>query len=126
MSHQRRTRWRSWPRGTCRWCKGPVKPPRRTFCSDACVHEYLLRSNPRYLRQKVWERDRGICALCGVDTTQLEPPGRLQHTWEVDHIVPVAEGGGECGLDNVRTLCIPCHRKVTAELRRRLRQRKQA
>ncbi len=24
-------------------------------------------------------------------------------------------GGGECGLDNVRTLCVPCHAAVTAE-----------
>jgi 5-methylcytosine-specific restriction endonuclease McrA len=34
--------------------------------------------------------------------------------------VPVAEGGGECDLDNMRTLCLECHRKVTAELRARL------
>lgn len=42
--------------------------------------------------------------------------------WQADHIIPVAEGGGECGLDNMRTLCTPCHKKVTAELRDRLRQ----
>lgn len=45
------------------------------------------------------------------------------HLWEMDHIIPVSEGGGECGLDNLRTLCIPCHRKVTAELRGRLAAR---
>ena len=32
----------------------------------------------------------------------------------------VAEGGGCCGLDNLRTLCTPCHRKETAGLRARL------
>jgi hypothetical protein len=26
----------------------------------------------------------------------------------------VYAGGGECGLDNVRTLCVPCHAAVTA------------
>lgn len=40
--------------------------------------------------------------------------------WDIDHIVPVAEGGGACGLDNLRTLCPPCHARVTRELRRRL------
>ncbi len=30
--------------------------------------------------------------------------------WEVDHVVPVVEGGGECGLDNLRTLCRPARR----------------
>jgi 5-methylcytosine-specific restriction enzyme A len=40
--------------------------------------------------------------------------------WDADHIVPVIEGGGECSLDNLRTLCLPCHKRVTAELRKRL------
>lgn len=34
--------------------------------------------------------------------------------WQADHIVAVHEGGGECGLDNYRTLCDTCHAKVTA------------
>ena len=29
---------------------------------------------------------------------------------------PVVEGGGSCGLENLRTLCWECHRKVTREL----------
>ena len=44
--------------------------------------------------------------------------------WDADHILPVAEGGGQCDLDNLRTLCLLCHREVTADLRRRLRQRR--
>jgi hypothetical protein len=36
--------------------------------------------------------------------------------WDMDHITPVVEGGGGCGLDNLRTLCIPCHRAETAKL----------
>ena len=36
--------------------------------------------------------------------------------WDADHIVPVVEGGGQCGLDNYRTLCVPCHKRVTREL----------
>lgn len=37
--------------------------------------------------------------------------------WDADHIVPVVEGGGECDLSNIRTLCLRCHREVTAALR---------
>jgi 5-methylcytosine-specific restriction enzyme A len=40
--------------------------------------------------------------------------------WEADHIVPVIEGGGECDLDNLRTLCTPCHKRVTKEMHARL------
>lgn len=103
-------------------------------------------------------RDRGVCALCGVDTRaqaervaaqfgcsrrtrvpddldaerlflqELErlriPLSRwrngLGNLWDMDHVVPVAKGGGSCGLDNLRTLCLACHRGQTATLKREL------
>jgi 5-methylcytosine-specific restriction endonuclease McrA len=46
--------------------------------------------------------------------------GWLKNLWDCDHIKPVIEGGGECGLENLRTLCVPCHKQVTRELRARL------
>ncbi len=114
----------------CRWCGGEVPKGRYTFCSPACVHEWKLRTDPGYLREKVFERDRGVCALCGVDTEELRKNkrkldwaarrafekewGRRRHLWDADHIVPVARGGGECGLDNLRTLCLKCHRAITS------------
>jgi len=36
--------------------------------------------------------------------------------WDADHIIPVAKGGLQLGIENIRTLCHPCHKKVTAEL----------
>ncbi len=45
------------------------------------------------------------------------------HLFEIDHIVAVAEGGGGCGLDNLRTLCRRCHRVESAALNNRLRKR---
>lgn len=33
--------------------------------------------------------------------------------WEMNHIVPVHDGGGSCGLDNLETFCVPCHAEVT-------------
>lgn len=41
--------------------------------------------------------------------------------WQADHIVPVAEGGGNCELDNLQTLCVPCHQTETEKLRSRLK-----
>lgn len=43
---------------------------------------------------------------------------RRKSWWEADHILPVVEGG-DSNLENMRTLCIPCHRNVTAALRER-------
>ncbi|RHN66007.1 putative calcium/calmodulin-dependent protein kinase chromatin remodeling SNF2 family [Medicago truncatula] len=36
------------------------------------------------------------------------------NAWHADHIVPVYKGGGECKLENMRTLCVACHHDVTA------------
>lgn len=131
-------------RGLCRWCSLEVPRGRFTFCSDYCVHEWKLRSQPAYLREQVFLRDHGVCAICGVDTMAAaralagsRGPNRvalLRHwglksrsrksLWDADHLVPVAEGGGECDLENIRSLCLRCHRVATQLLRKRLLQRK--
>ncbi|KAJ8536294.1 hypothetical protein K7X08_034695 [Anisodus acutangulus] len=36
------------------------------------------------------------------------------NAWHADHIIPVYNGGGECRLENMRTLCVACHADVTA------------
>ncbi len=129
-------------RPLCRWCKTEVPRGRRTFCSEVCVHEWRLRTDPGYLREKVLARDRGICAKCGVDTIALRRDMRKldfaarrqflkkwnlrensrKSLWDADHIVPVAEGGGQCDLSNMRTLCLLCHREATAALRNRMKR----
>jgi len=128
-------------RALCRWCRSEVPKGRRTFCRDACVHEWKLRTDPGYLREHVFARDRGVCAQCGVDTIALRRDMRKldfaarrqflrkwklsadsrKSFWDADHIVPVAEGGGQCDLSNMRTLCLLCHREATGALRARLR-----
>lgn len=159
-------------RARCRRCGREVEPPRRTFCSDGCVEEWKVRSNPGYARARVFDRDRGVCRACGLDTVQLvqrlrllrrdvrrvpewrgagswyteremwradDPLARqlrqlhlprqlwrLTRTfWEMDHVVPVVEGGGACGLDNLRTLCWACHARATRELMGRRARRQQ-
>ena len=42
-------------------------------------------------------------------------PGR-QSGWDADHILQVVRGGGSCGIENLRTLCHPCHKRATAKL----------
>ena len=135
----RRMELRQGPNGRalCRWCDLEVPKGRLTFCSEYCVEEWRLRTDPGFLREKAYARDRGVCVLCGVDADAAWRELRasrgvkrlhlLDHwglkklnrktLWDADHIVPVVEGGGECDLSNIRTLCLLCHRKATAELR---------
>ena len=128
----------------CRWCDLEILAKRRrTFCSEFCVHQWRLRTDPGYLRDQVFARDRGICQSCQADTLAIYAALRRargsarvaglslygmksitsrRSLWDADHIVPVAEGGGQCDLDNLRTLCLPCHREATASLILRLRR----
>lgn len=134
-------------RALCRYCGIEVPPKRRSFCSKECVHEYRIRTQPRYIRDCIYKRDKGICQMCNVDTRKiaksiLEANDKgdsdkvkelmVTHSipnhrkiwkrkyggglWDADHIVPVCEGGGMCGLVNIRTLCLKCHKDITITL----------
>lgn len=173
-------------------CGRPPGKGRRTWHSQECVDRWMWANSPQFVRQKLFERDRGICAMCGVDAERMRdragvlrswiwhsrhghqariesfhrrhqwavqlpkfiysgptrfefcsprveraraariaamkadgwPIGRQHSWWEADHIVPVVEGGGQCGPDNYRTLCCRCHRVVTNQLRQRLKKAK--
>jgi 5-methylcytosine-specific restriction endonuclease McrA len=142
--------YRALPRGAtgrclCRWCSIEVPKGRRTFCSDDCVDQWRLRSDPGYLRDQVLKRDRGVCKSCRIDTLVAQgilkrsrgptrqrllnywdlPSYTGRSLWEADHIVPVVEGGGECDLSNLRTLCLRCHRMATLGLRIRRAEARQ-
>ena len=132
----------------CRWCDLEILAKRRrTFCSEYCVDQHRLRTDPGYLRDRVFARDHGRCALCHADTVAIyaalkRARGKARiaglafygmktitsrrSLWDADHIRPVAEGGGQCDLENLRTLCLPCHRACTTQLLARLRSRQLA
>ncbi len=157
----------------CTWCNRIVPKYRRSWCGDECADEWFVRTRPESARNGVEHRDRGVCAICKVDTRRIERimsalargtnwdsdwrgqwPGierrrerldlaraligvwlgrvmrfgmyhEFPHLWEADHIVPVSEGGALCGLEGLRTLCLPCHKKESARLAaRRARKKK--
>lgn len=119
----------------CYNCHGALPKGKRYNCSKKCSEHWMLRTSPSFVRFKVWERDKGVCAGCGSDTVKTAPPHRngtsrrnsprgTGDLWQADHIKPVIEGGGECDLSNFRTLCIPCHKKVTKELHGRLKRKR--
>ncbi len=127
-------------RPLCRRCSQEIVKGsgRRTFCSDSCVTEWKIRTQPDFAAELVHARDRGVCKACGRDCDALYRKIRItkwarrkrrlaelglplyllrrRRYWEVDHIQAVVEGGGCCGLENLRTLCWECHKKATREL----------
>lgn len=130
----------------CRWCGGPITAKhRRAWCGQACVDEYRLLHDWTHVRRQVEKRDRGVCRLCGISTERVRSIYRLLRSewgweaarqwikangfrpgsanWEADHIVPRCEGGTN-ELSNLRTLCCPCHKNVTAQQARRRAERR--
>jgi len=132
-------------RALCRKCNKEVPPGRVTFCGEKCIHEHKLRSDVSYLRSQVFLRDRGVCKECGQDTEvwrrsamKLRPRPRILYLqslgipphrttfWDADHILPVALGGGECGLEGFQTLCYGCHARKTAAMAKTIRDARSA
>lgn len=143
------------PEGHCKFCTGKIPGRRTTWCDEECKKQYFIACNDeKVLPVAIFERDRGVCKLCGTNvdkfhklvyTTTMDkvmdnlekinyifgtklrkdsPVRDIVHSlfhhkdrrvWEIDHIIPVAKGGGICGLDNFQTLCLGCHRRKTAE-----------
>lgn len=127
------------PDGTrqCRGCGGDVPAGRRSWCGDACVERHRIANWQGYARQRVWERDRGRCASCGLADGDFHGPVKNAHLragntmlscpflpWEADHIVPLIEGG-DGTMENLRTLCRPCHVAETVKLRKRLSEKRE-
>jgi 5-methylcytosine-specific restriction endonuclease McrA len=76
----------------CRWCWGQLAPRRRTFCSARCVDEFRAETDWNYVRRAVYKRDRGVCALCGCDTSKLYRVLRWAHHWEWANNMPGVGG----------------------------------
>jgi len=130
----------------CTWCGAEVPKGRRTWCSDKCVGAFNLRTDPVVQRRELIKRDGLICAICDRDIKAAmdryaEETGQHVHDnwprlwstpadpqqygigrgcwYEVDHIVPVCEFGGLCGLENLRLICGACHAAETKRLAKR-------
>ena len=60
-----------------------------------------VRSAARWkrVRRQAIERDGYRCRKCG----------RASGRFEVDHVVPISAGGAAYELDNLQSLCRPCH-----------------
>lgn len=117
----------------------------RVYCSGGrCGTAEVEEVSQKTLHAQVLERDGGKCSECGEDClgvrqlaetfrargpvewekhlVLLEKTGFDRHSvetgkplWQADHVDPRVSGGPTT-LWNGRTLCLPCHYRITGEL----------
>lgn len=90
MSNERIQPERGWAQkadGHCRRCGQPVPRGRSTFCSDHCVYEWKVRTQPGYVRRMLAARDYGVCRQCGLDC-QRTTNFLTRHPHPMDFRVP--------------------------------------
>jgi 5-methylcytosine-specific restriction protein A len=134
-------------RALCRWCRVEIPKGRHSWCSVVCVQRFLRVSQWATLAEYViardgacrkcgcehpgWNRSRSLArkefhaARHGWVENRLAVKDRgyvvefhvLAEWWEVDHIVPVKDGGTD-DPENLRLLCHGCHVAAGIEQRR--------
>lgn len=79
------------------------------FCNKTCRKRFKNRTSKirKSRRKAVLERDNYKCRKCGAI-----------YTLTVHHIIPLHKGGG-WELDNLITLCKPCHDEAHGIVRRK-------
>ena len=98
IADERREAFREWQtRGPAANAKRPDGSPLYRVRHDGTIARTAPLSASR--KRRVRERDDHACVLCGA-----------ADNLEIDHIVPYRDGGSN-ELDNLRTLCRPCHGK---------------
>ncbi len=129
--------------GWCRWCGLEIlvegkRVTRRTWHPE-CVTEYFITCSSKEQRKALFQRDKGICAKCGIDTCEQAKSGvpedqfkfikcgrRTGRFWQADHVVALVNAGRDLRmwtLENLQTLCTKCHTTKTADDIRKARAR---
>ena len=125
--------------GTCAWCAAELPPRRRTWCSDRCGDAFWANHWWSVARSTAKRRDRYRCTRCGTRGPKRPTVAALRtrpaylkamRAWraqkkvgrlEVNHIDPCLGKHGQLScahhLDNLETLCLPCHKEHTAASR---------
>lgn len=100
-------------------CSGIATSANNGYCDKHKNHGWAMyqRDNPnRFYQSTRWKKIRivvirrafGLCQDC-------EKRGILVSGNNVDHILPVSQGGAIWDLDNLQLLCETCHNAKTAK-----------
>ncbi len=97
----------------CAFCGKDLNDLRRIYCNSKCRRKFgtkyhYITNSWASTRWRALRRDHFLCVICA-------RAGKRTYSREVDHIVEIADGGGEFDLNNTQTICKKHHRLKTAE-----------
>ena len=80
------------PAGTCCFCAKPIRNqdgsiPKQKRWHSVCADLNKQIKDPSYLREKLWEREKGICQGCG-----NKPPHKYLIRWNKNYIGKITDG----------------------------------
>lgn len=118
----------------CRECREVIPKGRRAYCSDPCHWNYMIRHSPEFAAAMFRQKYGTRCAGCGKDEESVKRAWSAAYDllfaeeslefllpfkdFPLDHVKPVSDGGGSCGLENYRLLCPKCHTGITSTFNR--------
>jgi len=96
----------------CEKCKQIIEREERERKAKKKPNKFYSSKYWRTIRQFILERDNYLCQIC-------LSKGKYVMASEIDHIIPIANGGTN-DPTNLRALCKSCHsRKTIKELNKR-------
>lgn len=102
-------------KGFCKWCLVTIENKKRKYCSINCKKSAWAFFYPqKHSQPYLMARQKGLCADCGYDFKERTKKIKMNDflyddMGDVDHIIPISQGGQILGLENIQLLCRECH-----------------
>lgn len=107
----------------CKWCWNAPAQKRDSYCSDQCKQKRKAPELHGVERVLAWDRERGKCVQCGLDTVALAEAARIEYLkgglnakkvycalWYGKGYRKEDFNGIAWRLIDGKTVCLPCFR----------------
>lgn len=90
------------------------KRTKRPWIPDKKPHEGYRHHNTKFYQSTAWRELRAEKLRQNPICEQCLKIGLIIPAHVVDHIVPINKGGAALDIDNLQSLCHPCHNRKSA------------
>ena len=91
------------------------KTEKRPWMPERGVQEGRLHPNNKFYQSTAWRELRALKIEQSPICEECQRRGITTLAQVVDHIVPINEGGARLDMDNLQSLCNPCHNRKSGQ-----------